>query len=339
MELYLDSADIKEIKQAFEIGFIDGLTTTPTFMHRHGITDVDGTIVDLAKIVPVLQIEALGETAEEIVAEAYRQEALGLDRSTTVYKIPVSMEGLKACKELTKEGFLVNVHLVYTLQQAYMAMQAGATYVCPLVGRLQDQGTDALQLVDACVNAVNYYGYDTKIMFSSVRNVEHVRNAIEIGVHTITAPWKIMKQLTENHFTEIGTRQFFEHTRLMTVRVKDIINDNNPTVTGDSTVTDCLLKMTSGGFGAVTVINDNQEPIGIFTDGDLRRLIESDGGAAVTKKMNELSMSTPLSIDANELLFEAQTLFTEKKVDELVVTSNGKVVGMIDIQDLVKLNS
>jgi TalC/MipB family fructose-6-phosphate aldolase len=339
MELYLDSADIKEIKQAFEIGFIDGLTTTPTFMHRHGITDVDGTIVDLAKIVPVLQIEALGETAEEIVAEAYRQEALGLDRSTTVYKIPVSMEGLKACKELTKEGFLVNVHLVYTLQQAYMAMQAGATYVCPLVGRLQDQGTDALQLVEACVNAVNYYGYDTKIMFSSVRNVEHVRNAIEIGVHTITAPWKIMKQLTENHFTEIGTRQFFEHTRLMTVRVKDIINDNNPTVTGDSTVTDCLLKMTSGGFGAVTVINDNQEPIGIFTDGDLRRLIESDGGAAVTKKMNELSMSTPLSIDANELLFEAQTLFTEKKVDELVVTSNGKVVGMIDIQDLVKLNS
>jgi len=339
MELYLDSADIKEIKQAFEIGFIDGLTTTPTFMHRHGITDVDATIMDLSKIVPVLQIEALGETADEIVAEAYRQEALGLDRTTTVYKIPVSMEGLKACKELTKEGFLVNVHLVYTLQQAYMAMQAGATYVCPLVGRLQDQGTDALQLVEACVNAVNYYGYDTKIMFSSVRNVEHVRNAIEIGVHTITAPWKIMKQLTENHFTEIGTRQFFEHTRLMTVRVKDIINDNNPTVDGNSTVTDCLVKMTAGGFGAVTIVNDSQEAIGFFTDGDLRRLIESEGADAVNKKISELTMSTPLSIDGDELLFEAQKLFTEKKVDELVVTSNGKVIGMIDIQDLVKLNS
>ena len=339
MELYLDSADIKEIKQAFEIGFIDGLTTTPTFMHRHGITDVDATIMDLAKIVPVLQIEALGETAEEIVAEAYRQEALGLDRTTTVYKIPVSMEGLKACKELTKEGFLVNVHLVYTLQQAYMAMQAGATYVCPLVGRLQDQGTDALQLVEACVNAVNYYGYDTKIMFSSVRNVEHVRNAIEIGVHTITAPWKIMKQLTENHFTEIGTRQFFEHTRLMTVRVKDIINDNNPTVDANSTVTDCLVKMTAGGFGAVTIVNENQEAVGFFTDGDLRRLIESDGAGAVGKKISELTMNSPLSIDGDELLFEAQKLFTEKKVDELVVTSNGKVIGMIDIQDLVKLNS
>lgn len=339
MELYLDSADINEIKEAFKLGFIDGLTTTPTFMHRHGITDVDATIVELADIVPVLQIEALGETAEEIVAEAYRQEKLGLDRTKTVYKIPVSLEGVKACKELTKEGFLVNIHLVYTLQQAYMAMQAGATYVCPLVGRLQDQGTDALALVQDCVNAVNYYGYDTKIMFSSVRNVEHVRNAIDAGVHTITVPFKIMKQLTENHFTEIGTRQFFEHTRLMTVRVKDIINDKNPTVTASSTVTDCLVKMTSGGFGAVTVVNDNQEAIGFFTDGDLRRLIETDGSDAINKKMSDLNLNTPLSIDGNELLFEAQRVFTEKKVDELVVTSGGKVIGMLDIQDLVKLNS
>tara|TARA_B100000780_G_C21118295_1_gene452704 strand:- start:869 stop:1888 length:1020 start_codon:yes stop_codon:yes gene_type:complete len=339
MELYLDSADINEIKEAFKLGFIDGLTTTPTFMHRHGITDVDATIVELADIVPVLQIEALGETAEEIVAEAYRQEKLGLDRTKTVYKIPVSLEGVKACKELTKEGFLVNIHLVYTLQQAYMAMQAGATYVCPLVGRLQDQGTDALALVQDCVNAVNYYGYDTKIMFSSVRNVEHVRNAIDAGVHTITVPFKIMKQLTENHFTEIGTRQFFEHTRLMTVRVKDIINDKNPTVTATSTVTDCLVKMTSGGFGAVTVVNDNQEAIGFFTDGDLRRLIETDGSDAINKKMSDLNLNTPLSIDGNELLFEAQRVFTEKKVDELVVTSGGKVIGMLDIQDLVKLNS
>ncbi len=339
MELYLDSADIAEIKEAFELGFLSGLTTTPTFMHRHGITDIDGTILELAKIVPVLQIEALGETAEEIVAEAKRQDALGLDRNKTVYKIPISLEGVKACRMLRNEGFLVNIHLVYTLQQAYMAMEAGATYVCPLVGRLQDQGTDALSLVQQCVEAVNYYGYDTKIMFSSVRHVEHVRNSINVGVHTVTVPWKVMKQLTENHFTEIGTRQFFEHTRLMTARVQDVINDNNPTVALDATVTDCLVKMTASGFGAVTVINDSNEAVGIFTDGDLRRLIESDGAGAVDKKMSELTMNTPKSIDAGELLIEAQTMFKSNKVDELVVTSHGKVVGMIDIQDLVKINS
>ena len=90
MELYLDSADLNEIKEAFELGFIKGLTTTPTFMHRHGVTDIDALIVELSKIVPVLQIEALGDTAEEVVAEAERQLALGLDKDTTVFKIPVS---------------------------------------------------------------------------------------------------------------------------------------------------------------------------------------------------------------------------------------------------------
>ncbi len=179
MELYLDSADIKEIDEAFKLGFLTGLTTTPTFMHRGGVTNIDKMILDLAKKVPILQVEALGETAEEVVKEAKRQLKMGLKKETTVFKIPVALEGLRACRMLRNEGIMVNVHLVYTLQQAYMAMQAGATYVCPLVGRLQDQGHDALSLVQQCVEAVNYYGYDSKIMFSSVRTVEHVRNAVD----------------------------------------------------------------------------------------------------------------------------------------------------------------
>ncbi|MCH8555222.1 MAG: CBS domain-containing protein [Schleiferiaceae bacterium] len=337
MELYLDSADIKEIKEAFGLGFLAGLTTTPTFMHRHGITDIDGTIMELSKIVPVLQIEALGKTAEEIVAEAKRQDALGLDRSKTVYKIPVSLEGLKACKQLTSEGYLVNIHLVYTIQQAYMAMAAGATYVCPLVGRLQDQGHDALGLVEQCVEAVNYYGYDTKIMFSSVRNVEHVKNAINIGVHTVTVPWGVMKQLTENNFTQLGTTQFFEHTAQMTVRVKDLIKDKNPIVQHDKTITDCLVQMTAGGFGAVTIVDENHKAVGIFTDGDLRRLIENEGANAVSKKVADVGLKTPFTIDGNELLYVATKAFKDRQVDSLIVTENDKVIGMIDVQDMMKL--
>src|SRR5882757_2789344 len=203
MELYLDSANLKEIEEGFKLGFLNGLTTTPTFMQREGITDIDGMIVKLSKMVPVLQIEALGNTAEDVVKEAHRQLNLGLDPKTTVFKIPVSLEGVRACALLRKDGLLVNVHLVYSLQQAYMAMHAGATYVCPLVGRLQDQGHDALDLVEQCVDAVDHYGYDTKIMFSSVRYAEHIRNALNSGVHTITAPWKIIKALTENNFTAL----------------------------------------------------------------------------------------------------------------------------------------
>src|SRR4030095_4110338 len=309
MELYLDSANLKEIEEVFRLGFLDGLTTTPTFMQREGITDVDSTIVKLSKIVPVLQIEALGDKAEEVVKEAERLLGLGLDPKKTVFKIPVALEGVRACHLLRKKGLLVNVHLVYTLQQAYMAMHAGATYVCPLVGRLQDQGHDALALVEQCVNAVDHYGYNTKIMFSSVRNSEHVRNALNIGVHTITVPLKVLKGLTENHFTTVGTQQFLRDTRLMTVKVKDAINNINPIVDSETKLKDAIVKMTGYGFGCVTVTQNGGSLVGVFTDGDLRRLLQAEGEHILDKKMSDISYKSAISIDANALLNDAVSLF------------------------------
>ncbi len=337
MELYLDSADFKEIEHAFQLGFLTGLTTTPTFMHREGISDIDEAIVKLSKMVPILQIEALGNTSQEIFAEAQRLLSIGLDKEKTVFKIPVSLEGVKACKRLADDGIMVNVHLVYTLQQAYMAMAAGATYVCPLVGRLQDQGHDALELVRQCVDAVNYYGYNTKIMFSSVRHSEHVRNAINIGVHTITVPWKVMKELTENVFTTVGTDQFFQHTRLMTTKVKDIISKENPFVTVDDDILSATVKMTESGMGAVTVVDKSGEIIGIFTDGDLRRSLKSYGKEILNKKMSEFKFNYPITIEADELIDEAARIIREKKVDNIVVTSQNRLLGMLDVQDLIKI--
>ncbi|MCA0430011.1 MAG: CBS domain-containing protein [Bacteroidetes bacterium] len=334
MELYLDSANLKEIEEGFKLGFLNGLTTTPTFMQKEGITDIDGTIVKLSKIVPVLQIEALGNTAEEVLAEAERQIKLGLDPKKTVFKIPVSLEGVRACKLLRDKGYLVNVHLVYTLQQAYMAMQAGATYVCPLVGRLQDQGHDALALVQQIVDAVDLYGYETKVMFSSVRTTEHVRNAINIGVHTITVPLKILKQLTENNFTTVGTDQFITDTRLMMVKVKEAINGVNPIVNEDTIITEAIVKMTEFNFGAITVVKKDGSIKGVFTDGSLRKLIVEKGRDVLNKKLADLEYREPISIEGNVLLNEANALFKKTNVDTIVVTDNGKPVGMLDIQDL-----
>ena len=335
MELYLDSADISEIKSAFELApYITGLTTTPTFMHRHGITDVDGTILELAKIVPVLQIEALGNTAEKIFDEAQRQLDLGLDKTKTVFKIPVSLEGLKACEKLISKGFLVNVHLIYSLQQAYMALHAGASYVCPLVGRLQDQGHDALSLVAQCVDTVESYGYNSKIMFSSVRNAEHIKNALNIGVHTCTIPWKIMKQLSENHLTTIGTNEFVEHTKLMTLKVADVISAKNPVVNISKTVADSLEVMTSGGFGVAVIKDDAQKVVGIFTDGDLRRLLQKKGKEGLNTPLSEYAKTDPKSIESDASLYNAMEIITKNEIDNLLVTENGKQVGVIDIQEI-----
>jgi TalC/MipB family fructose-6-phosphate aldolase len=335
MELFLDSVVEAEIKEAFGLGFLTGLTTTPTFMHRDGITDVDGAIVRLSKMVPQIQIEALGEKADEICREAHRLLGLGLKKETTVLKIPVSLEGVKACKRLADEGIRVNVHLVYTLQQAYMAMAAGAAYVCPLVGRLQDQGHDALGLIEQCVHAVEHYGYGCKVMFSSVRHPEHVRNAINLGVHAITVPWKVMKVLTENTFTTVGTQEFFEHTRLVTLRVRDVIGDFNPTIPKGKQVLDALVVMTRGGFGAVTIVDEKEEICGIFTDGDLRRLVEREGEKAVHKPLAELDLKVPIHISGDMLLYEASKLLKETQVDTICVVEGKRQIGMLDIQDII----
>jgi TalC/MipB family fructose-6-phosphate aldolase len=339
MELFLDSVVEEEIKEAFELGFLTGLTTTPTFMHRDGITDVDGTIVRLSKRVPQIQIEALGETADEICEEARRLLRLGLSKETTVLKLPVSLEGVKACKRLADEGIQVNVHLVYTLQQAYMAMAAGAAYVCPLVGRLQDEGHDALGLIEQCVHAVDYYGYGCKVMFSSVRHPEHVRNAINLGVHAVTVPWKVMKGLTENTFTTVGTKQFFEHTRLMTLRVKDVISDFNPTIPKGKPVVDALVVMTQGGFGAVTIVDDNDEICGVFTDGDLRRLLEREGETSLQKPLAELDLKVPIRISGDTLLYDASKVLKETQVDTICVVEGKKQIGMLDIQDIIEVTT
>jgi len=335
MELYLDSANPAEISAGFKLGIFYGLTTTPTFLQRQGVADVDAWLLETAKQVPVIQVEALGNSADEITAEAHRLLAMGLPRETTVFKIPVSLHGVEACARLSKEGIMTNVHLIYTPQQAYMAMNSGATYVCPLVGRLQDQGTDALALVDSIVAFKERHGYASKVMFSSVRHSEHVRNAMDLGVDAVTVPWSVVKQLPNNHLTSLGTAQFDEDHRRMTVRVASVLRPTQAVVSPDTPLRDALVAMTVSGLGAV-VLAEQQKAVGLFTDGDLRRLLERSGGLDVNVSLRSVhALSVPHSISATALLNEAYARFAETKVDQLLVEDElGNALGLIDIQDL-----
>ncbi len=335
MELYLDSANLQEIEEAFRLGFLYGLTTTPTFMHRDGHSNIDAVILKLAKMVPVLQVEALGRTSDEIITEAHRLLDLGLNKDKTVFKIPISMEGASACKALIDEDLMVNLHLIYTVQQAYIAMSAGSTYICPLVGRLQDQGHDALSVVEQCVDAVERYDYPSKIMFSSVRHPEHVRNALNIGAHACTIPWKVMQQLTVNHFTALSTEQFYHDARMISLCVRDVMHPDATTIEAKKTVLDAMVVMTKSKLGAVSVLNGNGSIHRIFTDGDLRRLLEKEGGDALAKSLAELPSNAPRTIASTATLQEASELFRASKVDTLIVSDNGTVAGMLDIQDVL----
>ncbi len=337
MQLYLDSADFQEIEEAFQLGFVQGLTTTPTFMHRHGISDIDGAIVKLSGMVPELHVEALGATHEEIVAEARRILALPLVREP-VFKVPVSLAGLRACKQLVDDGHRVNVHLVYTLNQAYMAMAAGASYVCPLAGRLQDQGHDALALFEQCVQMVTQYDYPSRIMFSSVRYPEHVRRAVQLGVDVCTVPWSVMQRLCDNTLTTEGTHQFWEHTRLMTVKVKDVIRPHNPVCRLEDTVNQALVKMTQSRIGAVSLVDATGGLAGVFTDGDIRRQLQDYGPEILDRCMADTDFTAkPVTVNADALVYEAVNLFNSHQVDNIVVLEDNVPTGILDIQDLVQM--
>ncbi|MBN2057334.1 MAG: CBS domain-containing protein [Candidatus Saganbacteria bacterium] len=336
MELFLDSVNFEEIEAAAKLGILTGLTTTPTFMYRHGITDIDAAIVKLSGMVPSLHVEALGESYDEIIAEAHRIKKLPLKKQP-VFKIPVSTYGVRACRTLVDEGCQVNIHLVYTLNQAWTAMMAGATYICPLVGRLHDQGHDAMALIEQAVKVVDHYGYKTKIMVSSVRHPEHVRQGLLLGAHACTVPWSVLKRLPDNALTTVGTEQFLEHTKLMTVKVKDAIRGKNPVCKRTSLIMDAIAEMTESRLGAVSVVDDKGQLIGIFTDGDIRRQLKEKGKDIVNMKMSEFKFNKPVTLSAEALLHEAVDLFSKHEYDNIIVTENNKPVGMLDIQDFVKM--
>ena len=143
-----------------------------------------------------------------------------------------------------------------------------------------------------------------------------------------------MKVLTDNNFTTVGTQQFVEHTRLITTTVGEAMNRTNPLVSSDTLLIDAIVKMTEFGFGCVTVTNVEGGVKGVFTDGDLRRYITSEGRNVLNKKMGEFEYSMPISIEIDALLDAANGIFKKTNVDTILVTDGGKPVGMLDIQDL-----
>ncbi|MCP5106808.1 MAG: CBS domain-containing protein [bacterium] len=337
MELFLDSVNFEEIEEAIELGTLTGLTTTPTFMFRHGIKDIDGAIVKLSGMVPCLHIEALGKNVDEIRAEVDRIMKLPLKKKP-VFKIPVSNHGVSACRKLVDEGHQVNIHLVYTLNQAYMAMEAGATYICPLVGRLHDQGHDAMALIEQAVDTVNNYGYKSKIMVSSVRHPEHVRQGLLLGAHACTVPWNVLKMLSVNNLTTVGSEQFLEHTRLMTVQAREVVREENPVCKRSGSVLDAIAQMTESRLGAVSIVDKDNKLVGIFTDGDIRRKLKEHGAKFVDMKMSEFSYAKPVTVAADALLSEAVEVFSTHEFDNIIVEENNIPIGMIDVQDLIKMN-
>lgn len=205
MKFFLDTANVEAIKTINELGLVDGVTINPTIISREG-RDFETVIKEICDIIdgPV-SAEVTGLTANEMVDEA---RALSKWHDNVIVKIPMTAEGLKATSILSKEGIKINVTLIFTVSQGLMAMKAGASYISPFIGRLEDIGTDPYQLIEALRDIIDIYGFGTEIISASIRSAAHVEAVAKLGSHIATIPETIFDKMVQHPLTKSGIDQF-----------------------------------------------------------------------------------------------------------------------------------
>ena len=207
MEYFIDSASIDEIKEAAALGVLDGVTTNPSLIAKSGrpFSEVAKEICQLVK--GPVSLEVVGITASEMLREAKELRKYG---DNVVIKIPMISEGLKAVKILSEEGIPTNVTLIFQPVQALLAAKAGATYVSPFIGRIDDMGQDGLAMVADIIKIFRQYSIKTKVLAASIRHPVHVLECAKMGVDVVTLPVKIVHQLTRHPLTDSGLKTFLE---------------------------------------------------------------------------------------------------------------------------------
>ena len=208
MKFFIDTADVSEIKELSSSGLLDGVTTNPSLIKKSG-RNINEVIAEICDIVPgPVSAEVTATTYEEMLKEA---EVLKEIAKNVTIKVPLTWDGLKACRTLRNDDVLVNVTLCFSASQALLAAKAGATFISPFVGRLDDIGLNGMDLIsDICEIYSNYPNLNTEVLVASIRNPNHVIDAAKIGADVVTLPPNVLKQLISHPLTDNGLKAFLD---------------------------------------------------------------------------------------------------------------------------------
>jgi transaldolase len=216
MKIFIDSGDIAEIKEAQSMGVIDGVTTNPSLLAKGG-KPTRQVIAAICEVVDgPISAEVVAVDAQEILREG---RELAKIHSNVVVKVPLIEEGLKAVRIFTAEGIKTNVTLCFSASQALLAAKAGATYISPFVGRIDDIAGDGMELIGQIVQIYRNYSFRTEVLTASVRHPVHFVQAAMIGAHVATLPLKVIKQLTKHPLTDLGLTQFLADAKKIPAEV------------------------------------------------------------------------------------------------------------------------
>ncbi|NOT56046.1 MAG: fructose-6-phosphate aldolase [Deltaproteobacteria bacterium] len=210
MKIFIDTAEIKEIREAHTWGIIDGVTTNPSLVAKSG-RSLESVINEICSIVDgPISAEVVSVDAPGMIAEGKRLAAI---HPNVVVKVPMIPEGLKATKALSSEGLAVNVTLIFSAAQALLAAKAGAAFASPFVGRLDDIAEDGMSLIDSIVRIYKNYTFPTQVLVASVRHPIHFVRAAELGAHVATCPFNVIQQLVKHPLTDLGLERFLADHR------------------------------------------------------------------------------------------------------------------------------
>ena len=207
MKFFVDTAEIDAIRELHELGFVDGVTTNPSLIKKSGrdILEVTKEICDLVE--GPVSAEVVATEADAMITEGRRLAEIA---SNIAVKLPLTWDGLKACNVLTNEGKMVNVTLCFSANQALLAAKAGASFISPFIGRLDDISLDGMELIQDIRTIYDNFGYETEILAASIRSVNHVQESALIGADVITAPPEVIKKLVAHPLTDKGLDAFLK---------------------------------------------------------------------------------------------------------------------------------
>ena len=209
MKFFVDTASLKEIKEAQDLGVLDGVTTNPSLMAKEGITGEDNVRAHYKAICDIVDNNVSAEVISTEFSEMIREgESLATIDDKIVVKIPMIKDGVKAIKHLSTQGIRVNCTLIFSAGQALLAAKAGASYVSPFIGRLDDISTDGVALIQQIVHIYNNYDFGTEVLAASIRHTMHLIQCAEVGADVVTCPTKVILELLNHPLTDKGLAQF-----------------------------------------------------------------------------------------------------------------------------------
>ncbi len=218
MKFFIDTADLEEIQEAHDLGVLDGVTTNPSLCANIGVTDFHGHIAEICKIVEGdVSAEVVSTTYADIVAEGREIASIA---ENVVVKVPLIRDGIKAIRTFSEEGIRTNCTLCFSATQALVAAKAGASYISPFIGRLDDISNDGMNLISEIVEIYTNYGFPTEVLAASIRHPMHVLEAARLGADVATMPLSVIEGLLKHPLTDIGLERFMKDWESLQEKMK-----------------------------------------------------------------------------------------------------------------------